>query len=156
MRRGICKKGLKFAHRAYVYPLLLLVFVPHFQKLGIWFAQSFSLVVGLLVCYLFLVVIGRKFPLPTDKLLLLKKQIIHRAPMIDISVSNTDEKVVGASEYIQDFLLKSCVNPKTSYVTALCSEEIAVDMAAHFKAHPVKSRMDNAILDIKVFDLTCS
>ena len=131
-----------------VYPLLLIAFIPHFQKLGIWYAQSFSLILGLFVSYVFLTLIARKIPLPLDKLLLLKKQIIHRSPTIDISVSNTDEDAVGASEYIQKFLTERGLPSRTAFITALCAEELAVDMTAH----PVKRRMDNAILDIKVFD----
>ena len=135
-----------------VYPLSLLLFVPHFQTLGIWIAQSFSLIIGLFVTYIFLSIVCRKVPLPLDKFLALKPRIIHRSPMLDISISNTDEDAVGASEYIQKFLQEKGLSARTSYITALCAEELAVDMTEHFKAHPVKNRMDNAILDIKVFD----
>ena len=107
---------------------------------------------GLLIAYIFLAIVFRKLPLPLDKFLLLKPQIIHRSPMIDISVSNTDEEVVGVSEYIQKFLLECGVSSRSSYITALYAEELAVDMTNHFKAHPVKHSLDNAILDIKVFD----
>lgn len=43
-----------------VYPLLLIAFIPHFQKLGIWYAQSFSLILGLFVSYVFLTLIAGK------------------------------------------------------------------------------------------------
>ncbi len=135
-----------------VYPITLAIFIPYLQKLGIWFAQSFSLIIGLVVTYIFTMIITRKVPLPLDKFLMLKEQIIHRAPMLDISISNTDEGAVGASERIQNFLQERGLSSRTAYITALCAEELAVDMTAHFKAHPVKYAADNAILDIKVFD----
>lgn len=135
-----------------IYPLLMLLFIPFFQKTGIWLAQGGCLLVGLGVIYLVSMIRYRKFPLPMDYFLNLKPHIIKRAPMLDISVMTTDEEVVGASEHISYFLDSSGAAKRNSYAAALCTEELAVDMMEHFKEHPVKNIKDNAILDIKLFD----
>ena len=131
-----------------VFPCLIWLLIPVMGTDGIWVAMGGAFIVGLILIYLGFAVKARKIPVPTDKLLCLKKQITNRSPQLDVTIDNTNSDVCGISEKIYDYLNEHNVSRRTTYISALATEEIASDVVANYK-NISKRAVDH--MDVKIF-----
>ena len=132
-----------------LYPLLIPVLSKSFGVTGIWLAMGFNFIPFFIVFYLVFVIVNKgKFPVPLEKLLVLK-QYGNRTTELDVSIPTDAKNVSFVSERLQGFLLKNGAPPKIAYASALCTEEIAADYLEHRSA--MKNAGKKAYMDIKVF-----
>ena len=130
-----------------LYPLLIPVLSKTFGITGIWMAMGYTFIPFFIVFYLILVVINRKFPLPLDRMLVLKKG--ERSPELDVSIPTDAENISFVSEKIQNFYLEHGAPTRVAYLCALCMEEIAADYLAHRAESGTSGK--KSYMDIKAF-----
>lgn len=88
----------------------------------------------------------------SDKLLRLKPQVVNRPPVFEYEISDNVETAVGISEKIQSFLLEQGKDKRLSYITALSTEELAVDMISKLHEDTEKKQEGSKVFDIRLFD----
>lgn len=71
-------------------------------------------------------------------------------PMLDISIRANGFDITNLSAQVHAFLERENIPERTSYIVALCLEELAADFAAHCKEIQTKAS-DREIMDIKIF-----
>ena len=130
-----------------LYPLFIPVLSRIFGITGIWMAMGYSFIPFFIVFYLVFVVINRKFPVPLERLLVLKKQ--ERSTELDVSIPTDAENISFVSEEIQNFYLKHGAPTRVAYLCALCMEEIAADYLAHRAESGTSGK--KSYMDIKAF-----
>ena len=130
-----------------LYPLLIPVLSKYFGITGIWMAMGYTFIPFFIVCYLILAVINRKFPVPVEQLLFLKKQ--ERLTELDVSIPTDSENISFVSEKIQNFYLEHGAPSRVAYLCALCMEEIAADYLAHRAESGTSNK--KSYMDIKAF-----
>lgn len=69
---------------------------------------------------------------------------------INVSIQDRNSDIAKLTKTVHDFLNDGNASKKTAYMTALCMDELASDIAAHTR-HDSKSH--NAIMDIKLLSL---
>ena len=135
-----------------LYPVMLAVMIPLMGKTGMWLAIAANPLLGLLLLLPVMMLLTRKNPNAYEKVLRLKNQIVDRSPEFDLEIYSSEEKVVGISEKINEFLKKSGKTARIANLASLCTEELAVDMVTYLKEHPTEERLSGKLLDIKLFD----
>ncbi|MCR4600493.1 MAG: hypothetical protein K5767_01960 [Clostridia bacterium] len=134
-----------------LFPLLIPLAAGIMGITGIWIIMGYNFVLFFLVYYLIFVIINRKFPVPLDRLLVLKSTG-KRVTELDVSVPADAENVTYISEKLQNFLRGNDVAGSIAYKAALCTEEIAADYIAHRKENgTAEKKQKPAYMDIKVF-----
>lgn len=131
-----------------LYPLLLPVLTRAFGVTGVWLAMGYCFIPFFLVYYLAFVVINRRFPVPLERLLALRK-MKERSTALDVSIPTEAESVTFVSEQLQNFFLENGAPAKVAYACALCMEEIAADYLEHRKT--ASSSTNKSYMDIKAF-----
>ena len=131
-----------------LYPLLLPVCTRAFGVTGVWLDMGFCFVPFFVVFYLVFVVLNRRFPVPLDRLLVLRK-MEERSTALDVSIPTESESVTFVSERLQRFLEDNGAPGKVAYACALCMEEIAADYLEHRKATGAEGK--KSYMDIKAF-----
>ena len=134
------------------YPIMLAVFIPTMGKTGMWIAVGANPFVGLLFLIPLMLFLSRKNPTISDKILRLKPQIVNRPSAFEFEICDDIETAVGVSEKIQSFLLENGKNKKLSYIAALSTEELAVDMMSFLHNHSEEIKDKAKIFDIRLFD----
>ena len=130
-----------------LYPLFIPVLSKHFGITGIWMAMGYAFIPFFIVFYLIFAVINRKFPVPLERLLALKKQ--ECPTELDVSIPTDAENISFVSENIQKFYLEHGAPTRVAYLCALCMEEIAADYLAHRAESGTAN--EKSYMDIKAF-----
>jgi len=133
-----------------IYPLVLSVLLPLLGYHGIWISYGANAVPFLLVMLLLCFAKGPVHRISMERLLGLDKAIRNYAPKLDISISARNSDVTGISQQVHAFLQEEGFSQRTSYLTALCMEELAADFVAHTQQESVEAA-DRTIMDIKLF-----
>lgn len=137
---------------SFLYPLMLYFMIPVMGKTGLWLAYGSNPFLGQLIMIPVMMLLSYKNPTISDKILRLKQHIIHRSSHFLYEIKGTNENVVGISAQIQEFLEKNGKNRRLSYLAALSSEELSVDMIAHLNETKVKGADIGTLFDIHVFN----
>ena len=133
-----------------IYPIILTAILPVLGYNGIWIAYAANALPFLLVLYLIRSLKSKTLRLSPERMLCLDETIRDHAPMLDISILSSNSDVTGISGQVHKFLKSENVAPRTSYMTALCIEELAADFVEHTQLDQIKAA-DKAIMDIKLF-----
>lgn len=134
------------------YPIMLAVLIPTMGKTGMWLAISANPLVGLIVLIPLMMLLSHKNKGISDKILRLKPQVVNRPPVFEFEISGDVQTAVGISEKIQSFLLEQGKDKRLSYITALSTEELAVDMISKLNEDPEKKQEGSKFFDIRLFD----
>lgn len=131
-----------------LYPLLIPVLSRPFGITGVWLAMGLNFIPFFIVFYLTFIIVSRKFPVPLENLLALKRDA-GRTTALDVSIPVEAENVTFVSERLQRFFLEHGAKSKVAYAAALCMEEIAADYL-EYRKHADRARK-KAYMDIKAF-----
>ncbi len=134
------------------YPIMLAVLIPSMGKTGMWIAVSANPFVGLIVLIPLMMLLSRKNPAVSDKILRLKPHIVNRSPAFEFEISDDAKTAVGISEKIQAFLLERGKSKWLSCIAALSTEELAVDMIASLRNDSEDKGKKSKVFDIRLFD----
>lgn len=135
-----------------LYPSLIAILHGRFGVTGIWFCMCFNFIPFFIVFYLLFVAAFRKFPVPLENLLMLKK-FENLSVALDISIPADSEDISFVSENLQNFFSKHNCPGKVAFACALCMEEIAADYRDH-TTEAAKNSAKSAeypYMDIKAF-----
>lgn len=133
-----------------IYPILLALVLPVLQYNGIWLAYSANAIPFLIGLYLIRSLRHKTLRMSVDRILCLDETIRDNVPVLDISILSSNTDVTGISEQVQDFLMTEDVSKRTSYMAALCLEELAADFVTHAEQENLKEAA-RTIMDIKLF-----
>lgn len=131
-----------------LFPLLVAILGKPFGVTGIWIAYGYNFVIFFAFYYLILAIIHKRFPVKTDDFLKLGN-IKERNTVLDVSIPTDAESVTFVAETLQEFFDNNSIPKKTSYISALCMEEIAADYLDHRKKHGDPKK--KSYMDIKAF-----
>ena len=131
-----------------LYPLLIPVLSRPFGITGVWLAMGLNFIPFFIVFYLMFLIVNRRFPVPLEKLLALKRDA-GRTTALDVSIPVEAKNVTFVSEQLQHFFLEHGTQPEVAYSAALCMEEIAADYLEHRNAADRAGK--KAYMDIKAF-----
>lgn len=132
-----------------IYPIILALLLPPLGYNGIWLAYSANAVPFLLAVYIANCVKYKSFKITSERMLYLDRSVSEHVPMLDISIKSSNTDVTGISEKVHGFLKDQKVSARTSYMTALCLEELAADFVAHMSES--KGGAEQTVMDIKLF-----
>lgn len=127
-----------------LFPIILFVLVRFYGYNGVWASYVLGYALLLLGYILILFLQKRDQKLSLDHVMCLPDHIRNNVPYYDVSIYNDDTSIVGMSQTIQDILKAKNIPAKTACMTALCLEELTIDMTAHAKAA-------HGTLDVKMF-----
>jgi len=114
-----------------IYPVLLVLLLPSMDFLGIWLALGGSTVIFLALAYLLHMITKRRLRVPVDDLLHLDRGLCAEYPVVDVTIYCDTRDISSQTGQIQSFLRDEQASGRVSYLTALCVDELATDMAAH-------------------------
>lgn len=127
-----------------LFPLLLLLLLEPWGYTGLWLSYGFSYLLLLLGYFTWQSVRNRRRVRSVDDILDLPQDIRENVPRFDVSINSKDEAIAGLSSRIEAFLKAEGFSDRVACMTALCMEELAVDMTANAKK-------SNGILDVRMF-----
>lgn len=98
---------------------------------AVWISALFSNVMSMVLVVAVVWIRNKKFPTSMRELLLLPKAWDTGAPCFEVSLENKEDDCIGISQAIQAFCVENGVSDKVSYYTALCLEEMAMNVIKH-------------------------
>lgn len=117
-----------------IQPLLMCVLIRPFGYWGIWWSYGFGVVLFLLGYYIWQSVRKKHWRWTIDDFFDFEDDILENVPRLDLSIQNTDKDIVGLSALIDSFLIREGISKRNAFMSALCLEELAVDMKVHCTA----------------------
>ncbi len=116
-----------------VFPALTALLVPPLGYTGLWLALGGSAVAALILTVPVFALIRRvrSGGLSLDRMLLLDTGRCAEYPAVDVSLVCDNGNISDLTEKIQTFLKGEEAASRTSYLTALCVDELASDYAVH-------------------------
>ena len=134
-----------------IMPLMMFLLVPVLGYNGVWIAYGSCETIFLIIFAVIFLLRRRTLKPSADDMLFLDESIRDNVPMKDISVHYSNTDITGLSHNIQSFLNNNGASPRTSYMCALCLEELAADFIAHSQITNEKINEDRELMDIKLF-----
>lgn len=134
-----------------IYPIMLAILLPKLDYMGLWLSQGGNSLVFFILVYIIHAIAKKTLKMPAEDILQFDKKIQNSAPMLDVSIGYNNTGVAGISEKIHSFMLDECGTPRTSYLTALCVEELMADFVAHSQITEEKIRRGGKFTDVKLF-----
>jgi Na+-driven multidrug efflux pump len=144
---------------SFLYPIFLLILLPRWGYTGLWLTNGFSYIALYLLFFGSQSLLRRRPVKSLDDILSLPPEVRDNIPKLDITISGEGASIAGLSERVQDFLKEHGFTGKRAYMSALCLEELAVDLADNYReSYPrfFRSRGRNplggsSLMDIKLF-----
>lgn len=132
-------------------PLLMIVLLPIMGYTGLWLSVGLGYVVYLVIDYIIACIRQKTFIHSLEDYMDLDEEINNHTAQLDIAIKNQNEQITGISERIYSFLEGTGLDKKKAHHTALCLEELAVDMTEHSKLQVKKAETFVENFDIKMF-----
>ncbi|MDR0951863.1 MAG: polysaccharide biosynthesis C-terminal domain-containing protein [Oscillospiraceae bacterium] len=144
---------------SFLYPIFLLILLPRWGYLGLWLTNGFSYIALYLLFFGAQSLLYRRPVKSLDDILSLPPEVRDNIPKLDITITGEGSSISGLSERVQGFLKEHGFNGKRSYMTALCLEELAVDLSDNYREPSLRcfgsSRRSlsgkTPLMDIKLF-----
>lgn len=134
-----------------IYPIMLALLLPSMGYTGLWLSRGGNALIYLLIMYLCYAVAKHTLKVPVDNILQFNEKLNISVPMFDMSIGYNNTDISGLSEKVHKFLLDEYGEKRTSYMTALCLEEIMADFIAHSEITAEKIKENGTFTDVKLF-----
>jgi Na+-driven multidrug efflux pump/anti-sigma regulatory factor (Ser/Thr protein kinase) len=137
---------------AMVIPALILA--PIMGARGVWISNPIGIVITILLAPIYVCLYWKRFPRKLDEWMLIRPGFgVSDNDCLDISIRNTSE-VSSTSEKVQQFCDEHGLGKRASFYSALCLEEMALNVVEHgFNADKKKHSL-NAMAIYKGGDIT--
>lgn len=134
-----------------INPIILALIMPVFGYPAMWMSVGISCIVFHLIDYTVICIKRKKLVRNLYDLMNLNTEINEHVPQLDISIKNDNEQITGISERIFTFLKGAGLPDTKAHHTALCLEELAVDMTEQAKLSTKHPETFTEKFDIKMF-----
>ena len=116
---------------------------------ALWFPMGLSIVLYLLIHYVVLAIKNKKFIIGVDNYMMIGNEYDGHIAQIDVSIRDNRKDIAELAEKVHTFFKEQNISSRTSYMAALCIDELANDIV-NKEIKEGKNFENESYLDIKI------